>query len=55
MTLQLPWSLVDHEDSKADKMSSTHPNLITSDVLSSMRQREHMRKIPFEIFRFDQL
>ena len=36
-------------------MSSTHPNSITSDVLSSMSQREHMRKNPFCYFRFNRL
>ena len=44
------WSLVDGGASKDDKMSSTHPNLILSDVLSSMRQREHIRRKP--ILRF---
>ena len=36
-------------------MSSTHPNLIPSNVLSSMRQREDMRKNPLWYFWFDQL
>ena len=36
-------------------MSSTLPNLIPLDVLSSMRQREHMIKKPIWDFRFDQL
>ena len=31
-------------------MSSNNPNLISSDVLSSMRQREDMRKTHFDIF-----
>ena len=36
-------------------MSSTHQNLIPSDVLSSMSQRKHMSKNPFWDFRFDRL
>ena len=55
VTLHLPWPLVDGETLKADKMSSTHPNSIPSDVLSSISQREFMRKKPFLYFRFDQL
>ena len=55
MTLHPPWPLVDGETLKVDKMSCTHPNLIPSDVLSYMSQRENMRKNPFWDFRFDQL
>ena len=36
-------------------MSPTHPNLIPSDVLSSMSQREDMSKNKFWDFRFDRL
>ena len=36
-------------------MSSTHPNSIMSNVLSFVRQGEHMRKNPFLYFGFDQL
>ena len=50
MTLHLPSSLEDGGSSTVDKMSSTHPNLILSDVMSSMSQREEMRKTHFEIF-----
>ena len=44
MTLQLPWPLMDDEASKADKISSTHPNLNPSNVLDSICQEEHIRK-----------
>ena len=37
-------TLADGKASKADKMSSTHPNLIALDVFSFMSQGEHMRK-----------
>ena len=47
VTLHLPQPLMDGEDSKTNKMSSTHPNLIPSDVMDSMRQEEHMEKKPF--------
>ena len=47
--------MADGRSLKADKISFTYPNLIMSDVLSSMRQREDMRKNPFWYFRFDQL
>ena len=36
-------------------MSYTHPNLIPSDVLSSMSQMKHMWKNPFWDFWFNQL
>ena len=55
MTLHLPWSLVDDRSLKVDKMSSTHPNLILSNVLSSTSQREGMRKNPFWDFWFHRL
>ena len=44
MTLHFPWPLVDGKASKDDKMSSTNPNSNTSNVLSYMRQGEHIRK-----------
>ena len=53
MTLHLPWSLADGGSSKVDKMSSTHPNIIPSVAMSSMRQREDMRKNPFLYFWFE--
>ena len=55
MTLHLPWSLTDGGASKDDKISSTHPNSIPSDVLCSMSQRKHMKKNSFQDFRFDRL
>ena len=55
MTLHLPWSLVDGRSSKVDKMSSTHPNPIPPISMSSMSQREDMRKNPFWYFWFDRL
>jgi hypothetical protein len=55
VTLHLPWSLADGRTLKADKMSSTNPNLIPSDVMSFMRQREHMRKNILLDFRFNRL
>ena len=39
-----PWSLAYVATFKSDKMSSSNPNSILSDVLSSMSQREHMGK-----------
>ena len=50
VTLRLPQLLTDGEASKADKMSSTHPNLNPSDFMDFISQGEHMRKKP--IFRF---
>ena len=55
MTLHLPWSLANGGSSKVDKISSTHMNLILSDVLSLIIQRECMRKNPFWYFWFDWL
>ena len=50
MTLHLPSSLVDGGSSKVDKMSYTHPNSILSIAMSSMSQREDMRKNQFLYF-----
>ena len=50
MTLYLPSALVVGGSSNVDKMSSTYLNLIPSVAMSSMRQREEMRKTHFEIF-----
>ena len=55
MTLHFHWPLANGKTSKVDKMSSTHPNLIPSNVFSFMSQREHMRKKSFWDFRFDKL
>ena len=44
VTAHLPSTLVVSGSSNIDKMSSTHPNLIPSVVMSSMRQKEEMRK-----------
>ena len=55
MTLHLSWSLANGISLRDDKMSSTNPNLIFSDVLSSIIQREEMRKNPFWYFWFGQL
>ena len=50
MTLHLPWSLVDGGSSKVDKM-----NFIPSDLMSSMRQREDIRKNKSWYFWFERL
>ena len=42
--------LTDGEDLKADKMSSTHPNLNPSYVIHSRSQYEIMGKTHFDIF-----
>ena len=55
MTLYLPWSLGDGGTLKDDKMRSMHQNSIPSDVLSYIRQREHMRKKPNWYFWFNRL
>ena len=55
VTLHLPWPLMDGEASKANKMSSTHPNSNPSDVMDSMSQGKHIRKDPFLYFEFNQL
>ena len=55
MTLHLPWSLAGSRSLKVDKMSSTHPNPIPSVDMSSMIQREDMRKNPFWYFWSDRL
>jgi hypothetical protein len=47
VTLHLPSSLVGDGSLKVNKMSSTHPNPIPSVAMSSMSQREDMRKNPF--------
>ena len=49
VTLHLPQPLTDGEDWKDDKMSSTHPNSNSSDVLDSISQEEYMSKNPFDI------
>ena len=48
-------TLTDGEDSKADKMSSTHPNSNMSYVLDSISQEELVGKRIFLYFEFDQL
>ena len=55
MTHHLPESLTDGEDSKANKMSFTHPNSNMSDVMDSTRQEEHMGIKPYLYFEFGQL
>jgi hypothetical protein len=55
VTFHLPQPLMDGKDSKVDKMSSTHPNFNPLEVLDSIIQSEHMRKILFLYFEFDQL
>jgi hypothetical protein len=47
VTLHLLEPLMDGEDSKDDKMGSTHPNLNPSNFLDYIFQGEHMRKNPF--------
>jgi hypothetical protein len=49
VALHLSSSLADGETSKVYKMSSTHPNSILSDDLSSMIQREDMIKKKIDI------
>ena len=49
VTLHLPQPLTDGEVSKDDKMSSIHPNSNLSDVMGSICQGEHVKKINFEI------
>ena len=46
---------MDGKDSKYDKMSSTHPNSNSLDVLDSVSQEELMGKKPFQYFELDQL
>ena len=55
MTLHLPQPLTDGEASKDDKMSSTHPNLNSSNVMDYICQVRYMIKKPFSYFEFDQL
>ena len=50
MTLHLPLSLADGRSSKANKISSSFPNSIPLDIMSSMNKREDMRKKPIFIF-----
>ena len=46
---------MDDEALKVDKMSFTHPNSNSTDVLDSMRQGGHMRKNLFLDFEFNRL
>ena len=55
MTLHLPWSLVVGGSLNVHKMSSTHPNPISSVSMSYISQREGMRKNPFWDFQVNRL
>jgi hypothetical protein len=55
VTRHLPQLLMDDEDSKADKMSSTLSNLNSLDVMDSISKEEFMGKTPFLGFKFDHL